>query len=133
MRFQFTAAFTLLLLNALASSFGSYCPKKIHPASSFSCSQTPSVSRGGTAFEKRLSASVDSASPSVTAEVTSENLELLSERGRNAIVGLIEHDVDGIQRHVYGNWPESGIQDEGKRHLADQVSFLSMRSSSGGK
>jgi hypothetical protein len=65
------------------------------------------------------SSSIDS-SPS-TSQVSSENLELLSERGRLAVLRLIEHDVDGSQRHVYGGWPEPGTEDDGKRALADQV------------
>jgi len=121
MKFEFTSAFTLLLLNASASSFGANSPKKIHRGSS-SVTRIPFVS-GGTAtstFGTRLNSSVDSATPA--AAVTSENLELLSERGRKTILSLIEHDVDGIQKHVYGDWPESGIEDEGKKILAEQVS-----------
>ena len=53
--------------------------------------------------------------------MTPENLELLSERGRQAIVGLIENDADGFQKHVYGDWPEAGTEDEGKKLLAEQV------------
>jgi hypothetical protein len=135
-RFQFTAIFNLLLLNALASSFGSNNPKKIHHRSSSSSysSRIPFVvSSGGasnhvfgtatTSTTTRMSASSAAA---VEEEVTSENLELLSERGKNAILSLIESDVDGIQRHVYGDWPESGIEDEGKKQLAEQVSSIAV-------
>mmetsp|Transcript_33951 Transcript_33951/g.37932 ORF Transcript_33951/g.37932 Transcript_33951/m.37932 type:complete len:676 (-) Transcript_33951:283-2310(-) len=105
MRFQFTAAFTLLLLNSVASSFGS---------------------RGGNnnifgTTISRMSTSVDC----VTAkEISSDNLELLSERGRSAILSLIESDKEGFQRHVYGNWPDSGIEDKGKIQLAEQLADL---------
>jgi len=136
MRFQFTAIFTLLLLNTLASSFGSNNPKKIHHRSSSSSysSRIPFVVSSGGATNHafgtatttsstttRMSASSAAA---VEEEVTSENLELLSERGKNAILSLIESDVDGIQRHVYGDWPESGIEDEGKKQLAEQLADL---------
>ena len=138
MRFQFTAIFTLLLLNTLASSFGSNNPKKIHHRSSSSSysSRIPFVVSSGGATNHafgtatttsstttRMSASSAAA---VEEEVTSENLELLSERGKNAILSLIESDVDGIQRHVYGDWPESGIEDEGKKQLAEQVSSIAV-------
>ena len=129
MRFQFRAAFTLLLLNTVASSFGSNNPEKIHhasPSSSSGSSRIPFVSRGGNnnvfgTTITRMSTSVDSATAE---EITSENLELLSERGRSAILSLIESDKEGFQRHVYGNWPESGIEDEGKIHLGEQVSLF---------
>lgn len=126
MKFEFTSAFTLLLLNASASSFAANSPKNIHrgssSSSSSSVSRIPFVSGGAatSTFGTRLNSSVDSATPA--AAVTSENLELLSERGRKTILSLIEHDVDGIQKHVYGDWPESGIEDEGKKLLAEQVS-----------
>jgi len=129
MRFQFTAAFTLLLLNSVASSFGSNNLETIHHrsfSSSGSSSRIPFVSRGGNnnivgTTISRMSTSVDC----VTAkEISSDNLELLSERGRSAILSLIESDKEGFQRHVYGNWPESGIEDEGKIHLGEQLADL---------
>ena len=140
MKFQFTPAFTFLLLSASASSFGANSPKRIHrgsssspspssSSSSSSVSRIPFISGGATTstFGTRLKSSVDSTattSSAVPAAVTSENLELLSERGRKVILSLIEHDVDGFQKHVYGDWPESGIEDEGKKLLAEQVSLV---------
>ena len=125
MKFQFTSAFTLLLLSASASSFGANSPKKVHRGSSRSWSSTgiTFVSGGATSntFGTKLSSSVNSDATCIKSAVTSENLELLSERGRNAIVSLIENDVDGAQEHVYGNWPEAGVDDEGKKLLAEQV------------
>lgn len=59
----------------------------------------------------------------IESEVTSSNLELLSEKGRQAIEKLIESD-DGSQAHVYSNWPEAGTDDEGKIRLADQLADL---------
>lgn len=52
--------------------------------------------------------------------VLAANMDLLSERGRTALKNLIEND-DGSQKHVYANWPEPGIDDDGKRRLAEQV------------
>lgn len=139
MRFQFTAIFTLLLLNTLASSFGSNNPKKIHHRSSSSSysSRIPFVVSSGGATNHAFGTATTTSSTTTTRmsassaaaveeEVTSENLELLSERGKNAILSLIESDVDGIQRHVYGDWPESGIEDEGKKQLAEQVSSIAV-------
>ncbi len=56
-----------------------------------------------------------------TTSVSAENLNLLSERGQQAILNLIQHDTDCAQLHVYGNWPPAGTDDEGKRRLAEQV------------
>jgi len=53
--------------------------------------------------------------------VSTENLELLSDRGRQALETLVEHDIDGAQQHVYANWPPAGIEDDGKKYLAEQV------------
>jgi len=118
MKFQFTSAFTLLLLNASASSFGANSPKKVHRGIAF-------VSGGAVSnsFGTKLNSSVDSESTCVKSVVASNNLDLLSERGRNAILSLIEHDVDGAQEHVYGNWPEAGVEDDGKKQLAEQVCY----------
>jgi hypothetical protein len=54
--------------------------------------------------------------------IDADNLALLSDRGREALLRLIEYDSDmGAQRHVYANWPECGVDDEGKKGLAEQV------------
>ena len=64
----------------------------------------------------------DIASMASTPPVSLENLSLLSDRGRQAVERLIAFDKGmGAQTHVYGNWPEAGIEDEGKQHLAEQV------------
>lgn len=124
MRFEFSAIFWLML-NTSASSFGtSSSQRSVRPA--FSTTTTTSdalsfVQRGGaTEYPTALSASVDTASAT---SVSSANLELLSDKGRKAVLNLIEHDVDGAQKHVYENWPEPGQEDEGKQKLADQVSI----------
>jgi hypothetical protein len=122
MRFEFSAIFWLLL-SASASSFGtpslSSSSRSVRP--SFVASKTnlqPLVPRGGASCSKStsLSASVDTAP-----EVSAANLELLSARGKQAVHNLIEHDVDSAQRHVYGDWPEPGTQDDEKKRLAEQV------------
>lgn len=55
--------------------------------------------------------------------ITDDNFSLLSERGKKAITNLIQHDnqYENVQKHVYSNWPEHGIDDDGKRKLAEQV------------
>ena len=124
MKFQFTTAFTLLLLNASASSFGANSPKKIQRRSSRSSTGIAFVSGGaisGGAFGTKLNSAVESDASSIKSVISEENLELLSDRGRNAIVSLMENDVDGFQEHVYANWPEAGVDDEGKKALAEQV------------
>lgn len=55
--------------------------------------------------------------------ISTNNLQLLSERGRNAILSLIQNDPLGAQAHVYTDWPEAGLEDDGKQQLADQVSL----------
>ena len=69
--------------------------------------------RGGAALPLKASLIVEE-------PVLAANLDLLSERGRTALKHFIEHD-DGSQKHVYADWPEPGIDDDGKRRLADQV------------
>jgi len=131
MKFQFTSAFTLLLLNASASSFGANSPKKIHQGSSFRSTGIAFVSGGSVTSNNsfastntKLKSSGSSDATCINASISSENLELLSERGKNAILSLIEHDVDGDQAHVYGDWPDAGAEDEGKKLLADQLADL---------
>eukprot|EP00536_Pseudo-nitzschia_multiseries_P005156 jgi/Psemu1/318586/estExt_fgenesh1_pm.C_930029 len=133
MKFQFTAGFSLLLLNASASSFAANSPRNIKRGwSSVVNGRIPFVSGGAISASSnelgniKLNSSVDS---SPTAEPTSgvvsdENLELLSDRGRQAILSLGEHDVDGFQKHVYGDWPAAGSFDEEKKRLADQLADL---------
>jgi hypothetical protein len=50
--------------------------------------------------------------------ISDANLNLLSERGRRAVLMLAE---DEHQAHVVGMWPMAGTEDEGKRRLAEQV------------
>ena len=73
-----------------------------------------------------LASTTSSSSTDTAAEVMSPaNWELLSSRGKSALLRLIEHDLDHQhQTHVYGNWPEVGVEDEEKRMLAEQVSEI---------
>ena len=117
MKFQCTALFWVLL-NATASSFATpsnYQSKSMTPLTSKV--SLPFVYRGGSDSRSKLSA-VQSPSQSM---ISTENLELLSERGRAAVMRLIENDIDASQRHVYGGWPEPGTQDEDKKRLSEQV------------
>jgi hypothetical protein len=78
--------------------------------------------RGGASTSSsstQLSASVES-----QIFVTSENLAILSDRGRQAVLNLIENDTNEYQKHVYSNWPPVGTQDDDKRRLAEQVSSI---------
>ena len=56
--------------------------------------------------------------------ISTSNWELLSDRGKAAISKLILYDMSSGhhgQKHVYGDWPEVGVDDEEKRMLAEQV------------
>jgi hypothetical protein len=75
-----------------------------------------------TAVPSADSSSSTASSPLSSPPVHADNLALLSERGRDALLRLIQYDADfGAQRHVYANWPDCGVDDEGKKRLADQV------------
>jgi len=58
--------------------------------------------------------------------VSVENFSLLSERGRKALEALIAFDEENnkAQSHVYQDWPEPGVEDEGKKQLAEQLADL---------
>lgn len=64
--------------------------------------------------------------PVVSDFITEENFSLLSERGKQAIINLIQHDnqYQNVQKHIYANWPEPGVDDDGKRKLAEQIADL---------
>lgn len=57
--------------------------------------------------------------------ITQSNWDLLSSRGKAALSRLILYDVSSGhhgQSHVYGEWPDVGVDDEEKIALAEQVS-----------
>lgn len=114
MRLSFAAG--LLLLLTTASAFGTVQPPNYSISKSTLVPSTvPAFVRGG----KQLHASTSSVDE--TTIVSSENLALLSERGRMAIKLL---ESDEAQRHVVADWPEPGTEDDGKIQLAEQVSSL---------
>ena len=89
------------------------------------------MSRGGGVDESSLSASAVDADVGITfpasveKHISTDNWNLLSEKGRVAMQKLIESDEDiRAQEHVYGGWPEAGTDDEGKISLADQVRIV---------
>ena len=85
--------------------------------------------RGG-ALSSTVDDDVETSSyPEKVAEYISEgNWALLSARGKQALVNLINGD-DGVnaQEHVYKDWPEAGVEDEGKVKLAEQVRELFLK------
>ena len=108
-------------------------------ASGFSVS-SPFISRGNAnklnsnSPATSTSSSLESSTTTTTAEeinalsvISSDNWEILSERGAEALRRLILYDTNhaggggGVQRHVYGDWPERGVEDEEKRGIAEQV------------
>lgn len=92
----------------------------------------PELIRGGESSSKftALHAStVDSTDVELDAMVekfiSKGNWALLSHRGQGALLKLIQSD-EGIdaQQHVYADWPEPGIDDDGKIQLAEQLADL---------
>ena len=63
-------------------------------------------------------------SSETTTLVSEDNLALLSERGREALLRFIANDPDGSNAHVYRDWPAAGTDDEGKRALTEQMADL---------
>ena len=119
---RFGAAVGFLWSLSTASSFGVHRqPGVTRYNNNPAFSRVPSalvVGRGGRQQPSSLSATVSSGL------VTDENLKVLSERGRKALENLLAHDADGSQAHVYGGWPDAGLEDEGKQKLAEQVRYL---------
>lgn len=64
-------------------------------------------------------------SESVASFITEQNWALLSSEGQAALASLIEADADFLaQKHVYADWPEAGVEDEGKIRLCNQLASL---------
>ena len=64
-------------------------------------------------------------SESVAAFISEQNWALLSSEGQAALASLIESDAEFLaQKHVYADWPEAGVDDEGKIRLCNQVRTL---------
>ena len=129
-------AVPLLSLQLLVPHYHSRSSNVIALASGFSISSS-FITRGGADHELNTAIISSSSLQSTTTTATTtsdeidalqvisqDNWELLSERGAAALRRLILHDVvgGGAQRHVYGDWPERGVEDEEKRGIAEQVS-----------
>ena len=68
------------------------------------------ASSSGTSLSASTLHDVDSLAQT---HVSPENLALLSERGRTALLRLIANDAEfGANKHVYCDWPEAGVDDE---------------------
>eukprot|EP00584_Thalassiosira_punctigera_P027924 CAMPEP_0172576630 /NCGR_PEP_ID=MMETSP1067-20121228/137818_1 /TAXON_ID=265564 ORGANISM="Thalassiosira punctigera, Strain Tpunct2005C2" /NCGR_SAMPLE_ID=MMETSP1067 /ASSEMBLY_ACC=CAM_ASM_000444 /LENGTH=750 /DNA_ID=CAMNT_0013369305 /DNA_START=706 /DNA_END=2958 /DNA_ORIENTATION=- len=81
---------------------------------------------GATALSSTLTSVESDVGPALEV-VSQSNWDLLSDRGRAALSRLILYDLSSGhngQRHVYGDWPEAGAEDDGKRTLADQIADL---------
>lgn len=82
-------------------------------------SSSTTTSLSSTATEVDIGPSLD--------VISQSNWDLLSDRGKAALSKLILYDMssghDG-QKHVYANWPEVGVDDDEKRMLAEQVSYM---------
>jgi len=142
----FSTAITLLpllLLSPGGSKQGGSCvlangftPAAVQKHPSFQASQRAFLlQRGGSQLPKYLAAGVPESSSStslastaVETDVISEtNWGILSERGSAALKRLISFDVSSggnSQQHVYADWPESGVDDEDKIQLAEQIADL---------
>lgn len=91
-------------------------------------SSLPFLTRGGglTNSNSQLASAVEADIGPSLGVVSAENWSLLSERGKAALSRLILYDVSNghAQKHVYGDWPERGVDDEEKKGIAEQVSDL---------
>ena len=71
-----------------------------------------------------LSSTVETDAGPALEVISQQNWDLLSSRGKEALSKLILHDKSSGQngqQHVYENWPDAGVDDEGKVQLAEQV------------
>jgi len=95
---------------------------RIPPRGGGTSSGSGASSSTGLDMASTSSSSSSASTASASTAVSEDNLALLSDRGRAAIERLVQHDAeDGAQRHVYGDWPLPGTDDEGKKRLAEQV------------
>lgn len=90
--------------------------------------------RGGSQDVQPSSVALSSTSSSLEPDVgpaleviSQDNWDLLSDRGKAALSRLILYDMSSGhngQKHVYGDWPDAGVDDAEKIALAEQVRFL---------
>ena len=97
-------------------------------AAAASCHQDDA--RGETSSSTQLCAAATSMEEDATTmttktvtKISNENLSLLSDRGRDALQQLMDLN-DESQVHVYGGWPEVGVEDESKVKLSEQVRVI---------
>ena len=123
----------LLLLSPTTSTKGSVNKNSVVLANGFTATHLnlrPSFLPRGGSLDNNKSA-LSSSSSAVEADIgpaleviSQDNWDLLSDRGKAALSRLILYDMsngnDG-QKHVYGDWPAAGVEDEEKRMLAEQV------------
>ena len=126
----------LLLLSPTTSTKGSVNKNSVVLANGFTATHLnlrPSFLPRGGSLDNNKSA-LSSSSSAVEADIgpaleviSQDNWDLLSDRGKAALSRLILYDMsngnDG-QKHVYGDWPAAGVDDEEKRMLAEQVRYV---------
>ena len=131
--FTFAAQLLPLLLLSPTSTKSSLNKNSVVLANGFTATHLnlrPSFLPRGGSLDTNKSV-LSSSSSAVEADVgpaleviSQDNWDLLSDRGKAALSRLILYDMsngnDG-QKHVYGDWPEAGVEDEEKRMLAEQV------------
>ncbi|KAL7543336.1 hypothetical protein ACHAWF_007371 [Thalassiosira exigua] len=103
-------------------------------APSLASASAQSTASASAAKSATSGTSLSSTSSSVEADVgpalevvSRPNWDLLSDRGKAALSRLILWDLSSgghSQRHAYADWPEVGIEDQGKRELAEQIADL---------
>ncbi|KAL7468993.1 hypothetical protein ACHAXS_009229, partial [Conticribra weissflogii] len=109
----------------------SYSVETRSSASSTSTQRAFLLTRGGSqSSSSALSATTNAVESDIGPAlevIAQENWDLLSDRGKAALSRLILYDMTSGhngQRHVYGDWPEVGVEDEGKISLAEQIADL---------
>lgn len=104
-----------------------------HPSSSSSLSfhaqqRHAFLPRGGSQDSSlAASTSVESDIDPSLEVIAQDNWDLLSDRGKAALSRLILYDLSSGhhgQKHIYGDWPEAGVEDEEKKVLAEQIADL---------
>lgn len=120
MKYAFTSVWLMYAVSS-TSSFATTSSLKNNPFVARGTAPLPTFGIRGGEKGTALNASVEKEA-TASSPVSSGNLDLLSPRGRKALQNLIAFDENtGAQTHVYGDWPEPGVDDEGKKKLVEQV------------
>ena len=129
-KFSYAAQLLPLLLLSPTSIKHGENKNSVVLANGFTAMRPSFVPRGGSLDYNVKSALSSTGSATVETnvealEVISQgNWDLLSDRGKAALSRLIAYDAssgNNGQKHVYGEWPEVGTNDEEKQMLAEQV------------